>query len=251
MKWNMGWMHDTLEYFSTDSLFRKYEHNQLTFSIWYAFFENFVLSISHDEVTHGKGSLYGKMPGTEWEKHANLRLMLGYMYAHPGKKLLFMGNEIGQWREWLHEESVEWHALEHPSHRGARQWVTDLNALYRREPALHSLDFSNEGFEWVDFHDWENSTLSFLRRGNQTDDIILVICNLTPIPRTEYRIGVPRGGTWQEILNSDASVYGGANHGNQGGRVTSPLSRHGQPDSISVTLPPLGILFFKSPGGEG
>jgi 1,4-alpha-glucan branching enzyme len=251
MKWNMGWMHDTLEYFSTDSLFRKYEHNQLTFSIWYAFFENFVLSISHDEVTHGKGSLYGKMPGTEWEKHANLRLMLGYMFAHPGKKLLFMGNEIGQWREWLHEESVEWHALEHPYHRGARQWVTDLNALYRREPALHSLDFSSEGFEWVDFHDWENSTLSFLRRGNQTDDIILVICNLTPIPRIEYRIGVPRGGTWQEILNSDASAYAGANYGNQGGRDTSPLSQHGQPDSLLVTLPPLGILFFKSPGAGG
>ncbi|MGB6034441.1 MAG: 1,4-alpha-glucan branching protein GlgB, partial [Bacteroidota bacterium] len=248
MKWNMGWMHDTLEYFSTDPLFRKYHHNQLTFSIWYAFFENFVLSISHDEVTHGKGSLYGKMPGNEWEKHANLRLLFGYMYAHPGKKLLFMGNEFGQWREWLHEESVEWHALEHHHHRGTQQWVKDLNAVYKREPALHSLDFSNETFEWVDFHDWENSTLSFLRRGNTSDDIILVICNMTPLARSDYRIGVPRGGNWQEILNSDAAVYGGANHGNHGGLDASPISRHGRPDSLSVTLPPLGVVFLKSPG---
>jgi len=248
MKWNMGWMHDTLEYFSTDPLFRKYHHNQLTFSIWYAFFENFALPISHDEVTHGKGSLYGKMPGNEWEKHANLRLLLGYMYAHPGKKLLFMGNEFGQWREWLHEESVEWHALEHHHHQGSRQWVKDLNAVYRSEPALHSLDFSNEGFEWVDFHDWENSTLSFLRRDGRSDDFILVICNMTPLPRSDYRIGVPRGGNWQELLNSDAAVYGGANHGNYGGREASSISWHGRPNTLSVTLPPLGVVFFKSPG---
>ncbi|MGB6121695.1 MAG: alpha amylase C-terminal domain-containing protein, partial [Bacteroidota bacterium] len=161
---------------------------------------------------------------------------------------LFMGNEFGQWREWLHEESVEWHALEHHHHRGTQQWVKDLNAVYKREPALHSLDFSNETFEWVDFHDWENSTLSFLRRGNTSDDIILVICNMTPLARSDYRIGVPRGGNWQEILNSDAAVYGGANHGNHGGLDASPISRHGRPDSLSVTLPPLGVVFLKSPG---
>ncbi|MGB6648242.1 MAG: 1,4-alpha-glucan branching protein GlgB [Bacteroidota bacterium] len=247
-KWNMGWMHDTLQYFARDPLFRKYYHNQLAFSISYAFFENFVLSISHDEVTHGKGSLYGKMPGNEWEKLANVRLLLGYMYAHPGKKLLFMGSEFGQWREWLHEESVEWHALEHPHHAGVQRWVRDLNTLYRGEPALFSLDFSSEGFEWVDVHDWEGSTLSFMRRGSRSDDIVLVLCNMTPVPRSNYRIGVPRGGHWQEILNSDASIYGGANHGNTGGVNASPIARHGHFHSLSVTLPPLGIVFFKSTG---
>jgi 1,4-alpha-glucan branching enzyme len=250
MKWNMGWMHDTLEYFSTDTLFRKYHHNQLTFSIWYSFAENFVLSISHDEVTHGKGSLYGKMPGDEWEKHANLRLLLGYMFAHPGKKLLFMGIEFGQWREWLHEESLEWNALQYPHHAGVQRWVRDLNTVYKRERALHSLDFSNDGFAWVDFHDWENSTVSFLRKGKGTEDVILVVCNMTPLARLDYRVGVPRGGYWKEVLNSDASSYGGANYGNMGGVQASGLPEHGHPNSLTVTLPPLGVLFFLSVGDQ-
>ena len=246
LKWNMGWMHDTLHYFRQDPLFRKYNHNELSFSIWYAFFENFMLSISHDEVTHGKGSLYGKMPGTEWEKYANLRLLMGYMYGHPGKKLLFMGCEIGQWREWLHEESVEWHALEDRFHHGVQRCVQDLNRVYRAESALHTQDFSQDGFAWVDFHDWENGTLSFLRKPSTGNDVILVVLNLTPVPRTNYRIGVPRGGFWKEIFNSDASHYGGSNMGNQGGGEAAPVARHGYFHSLSLTLPPLGVLYFKS-----
>ncbi len=246
LKWNMGWMHDTLHYFRQDPLFRKYNHNELSFSIWYAFAENFLLSISHDEVTHGKGSLFGKMPGTEWEKYANLRLLMGYMYGHPGKKLLFMGCELAQWREWLHEESVEWNVVDDPFHRGMQRCVQDLNRMYRREPALHTQDFTQEGFVWVDYHDWENSTLSFLRRPSGGDDILLVVLNFTPIPRTNYRIGVPRAGFWQEIFNSDASHYGGGNTGNQGGVEASPLARHGYFNSISLTLPPLSAVFLKS-----
>jgi 1,4-alpha-glucan branching enzyme len=248
MKWNMGWMHDTLEYFSTDPLFRKHHHEQLTFSMWYAFHENFVLSISHDEVTHGKGSLFGKMPGDEWQKYANLRLLFGYMYGHPGKKLLFMGCEFGQWREWNHEESAEWHALEFPLHSGVQRWVKDLNQLYRREPALYELDFANAGFEWIDFHDWENSIVSFVRKGKDTQDIILVVCNLTPVARKNYRIGVPRGGYWFEALNSDSAFYGGSGQGNSGGLEAAPISSHGKFHSLSLTLPPLSALFFKSEG---
>jgi 1,4-alpha-glucan branching enzyme len=248
MKWNMGWMHDTLEYFSTDPLFRKHHHEQLTFSMWYAFHENFVLSISHDEVTHGKGSLFGKMPGDEWQKYANLRLLFGYMYGHPGKKLLFMGCEFGQWREWNHEESAEWHALEFPLHSGVQRWVKDLNQLYRREPALYELDFANAGFEWIDFHDWENSIVSFVRKGKDTQDIILVVCNLTPVARKNYRIGVPRGGYWFEALNSDSAFYGGSGQGNSGGLEAAPITSHGKFHSLSLTLPPLSALFFKSEG---
>jgi len=217
MKWNMGWMHDTLKYISNETVHRKYHHDQLTFSIWYAFFENFVLPLSHDEVTHGKGALLGKMPGDEWQKCANLRLLFGYMWGHPGKKLLFMGGEIAQWREWVHEESLEWHALEHPSHQGVQTWVKDLNNFYRNEPALYELDFSNDGFEWIDFHDWEESIISFIRKGKNTQDIILVVCNFTPVPRFNYRVGVTRGGYWREALNSDAEIYWGSNLGNSGG----------------------------------
>jgi 1,4-alpha-glucan branching enzyme len=209
MKWNMGWMHDTLEYFSKDPLFRKYYHHQLTFSIWYAFYENFVLPLSHDEVTYGKGALVGKMPGDEWQRMANLRVLFGYMYGHPGKKLMLMGAEFGQWREWVHEESLEWHGLSYPSHQGVQRWVKDLNHLYRTEPAIHELDFGQEGFKWVDFHDWEESIISFLRKGRSTGDLFLIVCNLTPIPRDHYRIGVPRSGLWKEALNSDATLYGG------------------------------------------
>ncbi len=243
MKWNMGWMHDTLQYISKDPLFRKYHHDQLTFSIWYAFYENFVLSISHDEVTHGKGSLAGKMPGDEWQKNANLRLLLGYMFGHPGKKLLFMGNELGQWREWSHEESVEWHVLEYPYQQGIQRWVRDLNTLYRASPQLHDLDFSNEGFSWVDFHDWENSVISFLRRDREGRQM-LVVCNFTPAVRDQYRLGVPVAGFWKEVLNSDSELYAGSNAGNAGGVWTEPWPSHGHEQSIRVCIPPLATVFF-------
>ena len=248
MKWNMGWMHDTLDYFSTDPIFRKYHHNQLTFSIWYAFSENFVLPLSHDEVVHGKGALFGKMSGDEWQKYANLRLLYGYMYGHPGKKLLFMGVEFAQWKEWNHDESLEWHALQDPFHQGVQRWVRDLNHLYKAEPALYELDFSIEGFEWIDFHNWEQSIISFMRKGRSSDEPVLVICNLTPVPRYNYRVGVPKGGFWKEVLNSDAKIYSGSGHGNSGGLETSPVPAHGKYHSLSITLPPLGILFFKHAG---
>jgi 1,4-alpha-glucan branching enzyme len=248
MKWNMGWMHDTLDYFSNDPVFRKYHHNQLTFSIWYAFSENFVLPLSHDEVVHGKGALSGKMPGDEWQRYANLRLLFGYMYGHPGKKLLFMGDEFGQWKEWNHEESLEWHVLEYPSHHGLQRWVKDLNHFYRAEPALYELDFNNQGFAWIDSCDWEGSVISYTRRGKSTDDIILVVCNLTPVPRQNYRVGVPRGGFWEEVLNSDAQIYWGSGHGNFGGLEAAPVPAHGHYHSLSLTLPPLSVVFFKSEG---
>jgi len=245
LKWNMGWMHDTLEYFCKDPIYRKYHHNQLTFSMWYAFTENFLLSLSHDEVVYGKGSLIGKMPGDDWQKFANLRLLLGYMFAHPGKKLLFMGGEFGQWREWNHEESLDWHLLQYPPHRGVQKWVQDLNHFYKREPAMHELDFESNGFEWIDLNDWEQSVISFLRRGRSTKDIILVVCNFTPVPRYNYRVGVPVGGFWEEVLNSDAKLYGGSGHGNFGNVEATPVPFHGRFQSLSLTLPPLGVLFFK------
>lgn len=246
MKWNMGWMHDTLDYFSNDPVFRKFHHNQLTFSIWYAFFENFVLPLSHDEVVYGKGSLLNKMPGDDWQKHAGLRLLLGYMYGHPGKKLLFMGGEFGQWDEWYHEKSLDWHLLEHPSHQGVQRWVEDLNRLYRSEPALYEQDFSGEGFEWVDSRDSESSVISFIRKGATTKDILLIAANFTPVPRMNYRLGVPRGGPWRELLNSDAKLYGGSGHGNFGGVDTVPIPCHGRYESISIVLPPLGVVFLKN-----
>ncbi len=248
MKWNMGWMHDTLRYFAKDPVYRKHHHDQLTFSIWYSFSENFLLPLSHDEVVHGKGSLVGKMPGDEWQRFANLRLLFGYMYGHPGKKLLFMGGEFGQCREWAHDESLEWHVLQYDLHRGVSNLVKDLNHLYRKEPALHELDFSAEGFEWIDFHDWEESTLSFIRKGCNPNDTVLVVCNFTPLPRYNYRIGVPNGGFWREALNSDAVYYGGSGHGNFGGCEASYLPSHGRDYSLSLTLPPLGILFFTNKG---
>ena len=246
MKWNMGWMHDTLKYMSKEPLFRKYHHEQLTFSIWYAFSENFTLPLSHDEVVYGKSSLIGKLPGDEWQRNANLRLLFGYMYGHPGKKLLFMGGEFAQWKEWNHDESLEWHALEYPYHQGVQRCVRDLNHLYRNEPALHQLDFSADGFEWIDFHAWEESTLSFIRKCRNTDDIILVVCNFTPALRYNYRLGVPRGRFWKEVLNSDAEIYGGSGKGNAGGVTADPVPAQGRDHSLLLTLPPLGILFFKS-----
>ena len=248
LKWNMGWMHDTLEYFSRETIYRKYHHNQLTFSLWYAFFENFVLPLSHDEVVHGKGSLLGKMPGDVWQKFANLRLLFGYLYAHPGKKLMFMGGEFGQWQEWNHEESLDWHLLGERAHHGVQLWVQDLNRVYRTEPALYQQDFQSEGFEWVDFHDWEKSIVSFVRKGRNASDAVLVVCNFTPVVRTDYRIGVPAPGFWRELLNSDAGYYGGSGTGNRGGVESEPVEAHGRPHSVSLTLPPLAVLFFRSPG---
>ncbi|MFQ5441230.1 MAG: 1,4-alpha-glucan branching protein GlgB [Thermodesulfobacteriota bacterium] len=248
MKWNMGWMHDTIEYFRAEPLFRKYRHNDVTFSLWYAFSENFVLPFSHDEVVHGKGSMLGKMPGDEWQRFANLRLLYGLMYGHPGKKLLFMGCEFGQVREWTHEESLEWHVLEYPLHSGMKLWVGDLNRLYRSEPSLYELDFVTEGFRWVDNHNWEESILCFLRNSAKLNDNMLVICNFTPVVRSSYRVGVPYGGFWRERLNSDGREYGGSGVGNTGGATADPIEHNGYPFSIEITLPPLAALFFKAEG---
>ncbi len=247
LKWDMGWMHDTLEYMTKDPVYRKYHHNNLTFRMLYAFFENFVLPLSHDEVTHGKGSLLGKMPGDHWQKFANLRLLLGYMYAQPGKKLLFMGGEFGQWREWTHQESLDWHLLQYPAHSGLHRWVSDLNRVYREEPALHELDFDQPGFEWIDCNDVEQSVISLVRKARSCDDVIAVVCNFTPVPRFNYRIGVPGPGFWKEILNSDASEYGGSGHGNLGGVEATAVPWHSRPCSLNITLPPLAAVFFKSP----
>ena len=249
LKWNMGWMHDTLEYFAQDPIHRRHHHNQLTFSIWYADSENFVLPLSHDEVVHGKGSLLAKMPGDEWQKFANLRLLYGYMWGHPGKKLLFMGGEFGQKREWQHDESLEWHVLQYPLHAGMRNWVRDLNAFYQNEPALFTIDFSREGFEWVTCDDADNSVVAFLRRGERWEDLLLVVCNFTPVVRENYRIGIPLGGFWRESLNSDATYYGGSGQGNFGAVEASPLPAHGRDHSLNLRLPPLGVLMLKAGGG--
>ena len=246
MKWNMGWMHDTLDYFEKDPIYRKFNQNLLTFSIWYAFFENFVLPLSHDEVVYGKGSLIGKMPGDDWQKFANLRLLFGYMFGEPGKKLIFMGGEFAQWDEWYHEKSLDWNLLEHPPHQGMQKWIQDLNQFYRSEPAMHELDFSNQGFEWVDFHDADSSIIAFMRKPETPKDLILVAANLTPVPRPHYRFGVPRGGFWKEMLNSDAKIYGGSGYGNFGGVEAVPIPCHGRYYSVSLVLPPLGIVFMKN-----
>jgi 1,4-alpha-glucan branching enzyme len=245
MKWNMGWMHDTLGYFKRDAVYRKHHHDELTFSLWYAFHENFVLPLSHDEVVHGKSSLIGRMPGDAWQQFANLRLLFGYMWTHPGKKLLFMGCEFGQRREWTHEDSLEWHVLDlDPRHEGVQRWVADLNRVYRDNPSLYAKDFSNEGFRWVNRGDWEQSALSFLRQDSNSPPV-LVVCNFTPMPRHNYRVGVPRGGRWRELLNSDASYYGGSGMGNQGGVDAQPMPYEDFGQSLTLTLPPLAVLFFK------
>ena len=246
LKWDMGWMHDTLEYMSKDPLFRRYHHNKLTFRMIYAFHENFVLPLSHDEVVYGKSSLIGKMPGDEWQKFANLRALFGYMYAQPAKKLLFMGGEFGQWREWVHDSSLDWDLLDYPLHAGLQRWVEDLNRLYRSEPALHELDCDPAGFEWIDCNDADSSVLSLIRKAKSSSAIMLVLCNFTPVPRYSYRVGTPRGGQWQEILNSDAARYGGSNMGNLGGAESAPIGLHGRPYSLTLTLPPLSVSFFKN-----
>ncbi len=244
-KWDMGWMHDTLDYISRDPVYRKHHHQEITFRMLYAFHENFVLPLSHDEVVHGKGSLIGKMPGDVWQKFANLRLLYGYMFGQPGKKLLFMGGEFGQWREWNYAESLDWHLLEYSLHSGLQKWVSDLNQVYREVPALHELDASPSGFEWIDCQDWEQSILTFLRRSENESSLTAVICNFTPVPRFNYRIGVPCDGVWKEILNSDAECYGGSNLGNGGEVLAERLPFHGRPFSLRLILPPLGVLFLE------
>ncbi|HTQ79198.1 MAG TPA: 1,4-alpha-glucan branching protein GlgB, partial [Thermoanaerobaculia bacterium] len=250
-KWDMGWMHDTLEYMALDPIHRKHHHNRLTFRTIYAFAENFVLPLSHDEVVHGKGSLWTKMAGDEWQKFANLRLLYAYMFIQPGKKLLFMGAEIGQKREWNHDASLDWDLLERPRHRGLQSWLADLNRLYSAEPALHELDCSPEGFEWIDCADWEKSILAILRKGKSPSaPPILAVFNFTPVARYGYQVGAPSGGFWHEILNSDAESYGGSAQGNLGGVRAEPAPLHGRSHSLTLTLPPLGAIFLRpEPGG--
>jgi 1,4-alpha-glucan branching enzyme len=245
LKWNMGWMHDMLDYMSKDPVFRVYHHNRITFSMLYAFTENFVLPFSHDEVVYGKGSMIGKMPGDDWQKFANLRLLYGYMFGHPGKKLLFMGGEIGQWSEWNHDSSLEWHLLQYPFHAGLRRWVRDLNTFYRGQSSLFEVDFDSPGFEWIDCSDSQRSVVCFLRNGKNPGDTTLFVCNFTPVPRHNYRVGVPLNCYWREMLNSDAPLYGGSGQGNEGGVAAAPLPVHGRPYSLSLTLPPLGIVAFR------
>ena len=245
MKWNMGWMHDTLGYFKRNPVYRKHHHDELTFSLWYAFHENFVLPLSHDEVVHGKSSIIGRMPGDAWQQFANLRLLYGYMWAHPGKKMLFMGDEFGQRREWTHEDSLEWHVLDSDKrHEGVQRWVADLNRIYRAEKSLHEKDFSVDGFRWVQRGDWEQSALSFLRLAPDNPPLLAVF-NFTPVPRYNYRVGVPQGGRWREILNSDAEYYGGSGMGNQGGADAQPMPYEDLHHSLTLTLPPLAVLLFK------
>ncbi|MFW5654889.1 MAG: 1,4-alpha-glucan branching protein GlgB [Roseicyclus sp.] len=243
-KWNMGWMHDTLEYMAEDPIHRKYHHHKMTFGLVYAFSENFVLPLSHDEVVHGKGSMLGKMPGGPEEKFANLRAYYGFMWGHPGKKLLFMGGEFGQEREWNHDQSLDWHLLHDPMHEGLRGFVRDLNALYRTEPGLHQRDCRPDGFAWIEMDDADNNVFSFLRFGEEGSRPVVVVSNMAPVPREGYRIGVPQGGTWVERLNSDAAEYGGSGAGNHAALTASEAPMHGQPASLALTLPPLATIFL-------
>ncbi len=245
LKWNMGWMNDTLRYFSKDPIHRKYEHDNLTFSLLYAFTENFILVLSHDEVVHGKRSLLDKMPGDFQQRFANLRALYGYMYGHPGKKLLFMGGEIGQWWEWNHDESIHWHLLQYESHQGLQSYVRDLNRLYQSEPALYEVDFDYHGFEWIDFRDAEGSIISFVRRGKDPEDFLLFVYNFTPVARMGYRVGVPKGGFYKEVMNSDSWSYWGGNMGNFGGIWADDMPWHGRASSLSLTIPPLSMVVMK------
>jgi len=247
-KWDMGWMHDTLAYAAQDPVFRKYHHDKVTFRMLYAFNERYVLPLSHDEVVHGKASLVGKLPGEEWQRYATLRAVLGEMFAQPGKKLLFMGGEFGQWREWAHERSLDWHLLQHPPHRGLAAWVRDLNRLYAGSPAMHAAEDAPEGFYWIDCHDADHSVFSMVRQADPSGELVLAVINFTPLPRTDYRVGAPRGGSWREALNSDALEYGGSGTGNLGGVTAEATPAQGQPFSLRLTLPPLAALFFLSEG---
>jgi 1,4-alpha-glucan branching enzyme len=245
LKWNMGWMNDTLRYMRHEPVHRKYHHDELTFSLIYAFHENFILPLSHDEVVHGKGALLDQAPGDLWQKFANLRLLYGYMWAHPGKKLLFMGGDFGQWNEWDYDSSLQWHLLQWESHQGLKKWVADLNRLYRRERALHEVDFDHTGFEWIDCHNWELSTLSFIRRAKDPQDYVIACCNFTPVPRVAYSLGVPEVCWFEEICNSDSNFYAGSNLGNGPGVMSIAEPWHGRPCSIKITLPPLGMVMLK------
>jgi len=245
LKWNMGWMHDSLEYISKDPVHRKYHHNNLAFSLLYAFTENFILVLSHDEVVHGKRSMLNKMPGDIWQKFANLRLFYGFMYSHPGKKLLFMGGEFGQLDEWNHDKSIDWHLLKFKPHRCLQKFTMDLNHLYQSEPALYEVDFHDKGFEWIDFRDTEQSVISFIRKAKDPHNFLVVVCNFTSVPRIGYRIGVPEKCFYNEMLNSDSQLYGGSNLGNAGGMNADTIPWHGRPYSITITLPPLSVLIFK------
>jgi len=246
MKWDMGWMHDTLKYFEYDPVFRKYHHSKLTFRQVYAFNENFMLPLSHDEVVHGKGSLLGKMPGDDWQKFANLRALFSYMYTQPGKKLLFMGDEFGHRAEWNHDQALDWDQLGYDLHRGLQRLVSDLNWLYRAEPAMYELDFDPGGFEWLECCDSEQSVLSYLRKSRSTEQQIAVVFNFTPVPRFGYRLGVPHGGYWRELLNSDASEYGGSGLGNSGGAMAEQVATYGRPYTLNLTLPPLAALVLRT-----
>jgi len=245
MKWNMGWMHDMLDYFSRDPVYRKYHQKNITFSLLYAFHENFVLPISHDEVVHGKRSLLSKMPGDEWQRFANARAFLAYMYTHPGKKLLFMGSEIGQYEEWTHTDSVRWELAIHAPHRRLQELVRALNHFYRSQPALYEVDYHWAGFEWVDFHDADSSVLAFLRRADNSRTFLLICCNFTPVVRHGYEFGVPEEGFYEEIFNTDSEAFGGSNAGNAPGVLARAKPRHDRRYSISITLPPLAVVVFK------
>ena len=245
IKWNMGWMNDTLSYMQHEPIHRQYHHNELTFSILYAFTENFALPLSHDEVVHGKGSLIGQMPGDLWQKFANLRLLYSYMWTHPGKKVLFMGGEFGQWNEWNHDTQLQWELLQWPSHQGLKNLISDLNRLYRQQPALHQQEFIYPGFEWIDCHNHGDSILIYMRRAKDPDDFVLVCCNFTPVVRHDHVVGVPCEAWYDEIFNSDAEYYGGSNVGNHPGREAQPIGCHDRPYSIRVNLPPLGVTVFQ------
>jgi 1,4-alpha-glucan branching enzyme len=246
MKWDMGWMHDTLSYLSLDPVHRRYHHNKLTFRGLYMYTENYCLPLSHDEVVHGKGSLLGRMPGDDWQKFANVRLLFGYMYAQPGKKLIFMGGEFGQWDEWSHDRSLDWHLLQYDKHKGLQNWVRDLNRLYGEDPVLYHWDFLPEGFEWIDCNDADSSIIGMLRKGDLKRGTLAIVANFTPVLRRNYRIGVPCPGHWKEVLNSDAEVYGGSGAGNMGGVEAALVPFQNKPYSLVLTLPPLAVVFLRS-----
>jgi 1,4-alpha-glucan branching enzyme len=244
-KWNMGWMHDILEYTAQDPIYRRYAHNLVTFSMLYAYTENFMLPFSHDEVVHGKRAMLDKMPGDTWQKYAGLRLLYGFMYGHPGKKLLFMGDEFGQWREWNHDRSLDWHLLDDPAHQGLRTYVQALNGLLHDEPALHDADFDPSGFRWIDCNDIENSVVAFMRSNRSGSERVVLVFNFTPVPRHDYRLGVPAPGAYDEVLNSDSQLFGGSNVGNEGRVTSEPIPTHGFDHSVRMVVPPLGCILLK------
>jgi 1,4-alpha-glucan branching enzyme len=248
LKWNMGWMNDFLTYTSKDPVHRKYHHNMITFALLYAFHENFVLVLSHDEVVHGKGALLNKMPGDMWQKFANLRALLAFMFGHPGKKLLFMGTEIGQWDEWEEAHSLDWHLLEYEPHQKLQVFVKELNRLYRNEPALYEVDFDHTGFEWIDFMDSDNSIITFMRKARDSKDLLVFVCNFTPVYREDYRVGVPLHCEYKELLNSDSEMYWGSNKGNYGGLWSDEIAWHNQAYSLKLKIPPLATMIFKPQG---